>query len=299
MNKEQQSVSGQRSDAKYKDTVLRTLFRDKSRAIELCNAVAGTNYQLDANVVICDLDNSLLRRFNDVAFAVESQLLIFCEHQSTINPNMPLRLLHYTTDTLYSWFVDGESLYSGSLHKIPAPKFFVLYNGKDKLKEEVLKLSDAYVTQGESFSLELVVKVLDVNYGSGCEALAKSQSLNGYAYLIAQIESLRQQGTPRDAAIRDSIKKCVEEGVLVDFLKENFEEVANMLNLQYDQETEYRVVAREAKAEGRVEGRVEGKIEAAVEAAVEMLKDGLSIEKIAQYTNMPVERVKSLFDKQS
>ena len=61
VNKEQQSASGQRSDAKYKDTVLRTLFRDKERAIELCNAVAGTNYQPDANVVICDLDNSFLQ----------------------------------------------------------------------------------------------------------------------------------------------------------------------------------------------------------------------------------------------
>ena len=37
-----------KSETKYKDTLFRTLFREKNRAIELVNAVEGTNYPLDA-----------------------------------------------------------------------------------------------------------------------------------------------------------------------------------------------------------------------------------------------------------
>ena len=35
-----QKAIKQKSDPKYKDTLFRTLFREKDRAIELCNAVA-------------------------------------------------------------------------------------------------------------------------------------------------------------------------------------------------------------------------------------------------------------------
>ena len=40
----------QKSDPKFKDTLFRTLFGEKERAIEFCNAVAGTNYTRDAAI---------------------------------------------------------------------------------------------------------------------------------------------------------------------------------------------------------------------------------------------------------
>ena len=88
----------------YRDTVFRTLFHDKKRAIELCNDVAGTAYPEDTPVELCSLDSSssLLARYNDVAFAIGNQLIVMCEHQSSINPNMPLRFLPYITDMIYS-----------------------------------------------------------------------------------------------------------------------------------------------------------------------------------------------------
>ena len=111
----------QKSSHKYKDTLFRTLFSEKSRAIELCNAVAGTNYGNDAAVTIYDMENALLRRYNDLVAAFEDLLIVMYEHQSSINPNMPLRFLSNITDTLYSWFVDMEKIYRSTTLKIPTP----------------------------------------------------------------------------------------------------------------------------------------------------------------------------------
>ena len=276
----------QKSTHKYKDTLFRTLFSEKSRAIELCNAVAGTNYGKDAAVTIHDMENALLRRYNDLIAAFEDQLIAMFEHQSTINPNMPLRFLPNITDALYSWYVDVEKIYKSTTLKIPTPQFYVLYNGEEKLKCDVLKLSDAFKIKPTGPSLELTVKVIDVNYESNHEVLHKSESLGGYAYLIAQIRNYESTGLKRDAAINKGIQKCIDEGILADFLSENLMEVAKMLSWEYCQETEFKVL----REEGREEGREENKIE----TAIEMFKEGFEIPIISKITQMPLEWVKEV-----
>ena len=276
----------QKSDPKFKDTLFRTLFGEKERAIELCNAVAGTNYTRDASVVLCDTGSSLLRRYNDLAFAFENELIVLYEHQSTLNPNMPLRFLSHITDTLFSWFVDGGKVYGKRVQKIPTPQFYVLYNGKETLKKETLRLSDAFKVYPTGPSIELVVKIIDVNHESGGEILGKSSSLNGYAYLIASIRGFMDYGLTRDAAIKKAIQKCIDEDILVDFLKENFEEVANMLLWEYDQEAEYRVIREESWEEGRESVRIK--------TALEMFKKGFDVSLIAEIIEMPMEWVNEI-----
>jgi len=71
----------QKSDTKYRDNILRKLCRDETRAIEVCNAVTGLDYSAKAKVRLYDLDHSLALRYNDVAIAVEDELLFMVEHQ--------------------------------------------------------------------------------------------------------------------------------------------------------------------------------------------------------------------------
>ena len=125
-----------KSDIKYRNTLIRALFQDEKRAIELCNAVTGSDYPEGTKVELCDLDNSLVWRYNDLAFAIDDQLLFMIEHQSSISPNLPLRFLSYVTDILYSWFVKVDELYGKKLYQIPIPKCYVLYNGVEQLKEK-------------------------------------------------------------------------------------------------------------------------------------------------------------------
>ena len=50
----------------------------------------------------------------------------------------------------------------------------------------------------------------------------------------------------------------------------------------------------EGRAEGKAEGKAEGIEKGKAEAALEMLKDGLSVEKVAKYVEKSVEWVEAL-----
>ena len=81
---------------KYKDTVFTVLFNDEEKLRQLFNAIESGNYTADAPIVINTLSSALfMGRKKDVSFTIGDTLVVLIEHQSTLNPNMPLRLLLY------------------------------------------------------------------------------------------------------------------------------------------------------------------------------------------------------------
>ena len=116
------------ANRKYKDTVFRMLFSDRENLLSLYNAVNGTTYERSEELEIVTLENAIYMGMkNDLAFIIDTNLFLY-EHQSTYNPNMPLRDLFYISSE-YQKLVDHKSLYSSALQKIPAPYFIVFYNG--------------------------------------------------------------------------------------------------------------------------------------------------------------------------
>ena len=211
----------------------RALYKDKKRAKELCEATSGKIYPENAEVLLCNLEDSLFIRYNDMGVAVDKQLLVLCEHQSTINGNIPYRLLEYVVFTYGMWFVNRMLLYGEELVKIPTPKFYMLYNGEKELEEDTLNLSSALAVEGGQ--LELIVHIIDINYERGHEVLEKCPSLKGYAYLISKIRENKRARATRDAAIANAVRTCITEGILSDFLHEkNYKEVCDMLNFEYN-----------------------------------------------------------------
>ena len=65
------------------------------------------------------------------AFVLDYRLYLY-EHQSTYNPNMPLRDLFYVSNEYQKLIGDKKSLYASKVVKIPAPRFIVFYNGTAK-----------------------------------------------------------------------------------------------------------------------------------------------------------------------
>ena len=117
----------------YKDTVFRMLFSDRRNLLSLYNAISGAHYDDPEKLEIVTLENALYMGMkNDLAFIIDTELFLY-EHQSTYNPNMPLRDLFYISSE-YQKLVDKKSLYSSVLQKIPAPQFIVFYNGTEKKK---------------------------------------------------------------------------------------------------------------------------------------------------------------------
>lgn len=267
-----------RAKLKYKDTVFTKLFNNKAAAIQLYNSLYHSNLPEDTPVEIVTLDDALFtKRKNDVAFMIDGHFLIFTEHQSTLNENMPFRLLLYVVQEYEKLIgykivkgkqVSNPLLYKRELIPIPKPEFFVLYNGEDDLKEvqkdgtvkvvteKLMRLSDAFIEKSESEnSLELCVKLIDVRYKSNHESLhqekpveEKNLSLLGeYSYFINKVDEYKKEYSSLEDAIKAAAKHCIEKGILREFLLKNETEVVAMLFGVYDEEMEKQVIREEER----------------------------------------------------
>ncbi len=118
----------------HKSRVFEMLFSQKQEALSLYNAVNKTNYTDPEALNMVTIEDALYMSMkNDVAFIVASDLNLY-EHQSTYNPNMPLRGLFYYS-RLYEAYVEmnGLDIYSTTQLKLPKPQFIVFYNGENRL----------------------------------------------------------------------------------------------------------------------------------------------------------------------
>ena len=253
----------------YKDTVFRMLFSDKKNLLSLYNAVAGRNYKEAEQLKIVTLENAVyMGMVNDVAFLVDMGLQLY-EHQSTYNPNLPLRNLFYISSE-YQILVKDKSIYSSAVQRIPAPKFFVFYNGTEDMEDRrELRLSDAYLTSQDAPDLELKVTMLNVNAGHNRELMEQCRTLKEYSQYVERVRKYTAQ-MELNEAVELAITECIREGILSDFLSRNRAEVLKVSIFEYDQELEEKKL-REAEFEygretgiqqGRSEGLIAGKVEA-------------------------------------
>lgn len=138
---------------KYKDTLFRALFSERKHLLSLYNAVNETNYTNEEDLEINTLENVIyLKMKNDISFLFGFSLNLY-EHQSSVNPNMPLRDLFYVADLLQK-IVKDKNLYSSCLVGIPTPKFVMFYNGTDEeaaqmeIAEAVNRAVDECIAEG-------------------------------------------------------------------------------------------------------------------------------------------------------
>ena len=208
----------------YKDTVFRMLFSDEKNLLSLYNAVTGRSYEDAKELEIVTLDNAVYMGMkNDLAFLLDLHISLY-EHQSTKNPNMPLRDLFYIS-LEYQKYVSDKSLYSSALLKIPAPVFIVFYNGAEDMEERTeLRLSQAYEHFEGELNLELKVMVLNINAGHNAELMEQCRMLKEYAQYVARVRGYTAS-MKLEEAVRRTIKECIAEGILADFLRKNRAEV--------------------------------------------------------------------------
>ena len=270
MYKENEKVTVNRN---YKDTVFRSLFREKRNCLELYNALNGSNYENEDELEIVTLENAIyLSQKNDLAFILDYRLHLY-EHQSSYNPNMPLRDLFYISAE-YQKLVEKFSLYASKAIKIPAPRFIVFYNGRENRPEkEILKLSDLYTIPEQDPMLELQVQVLNINAGNNEDIKNRCPVLHEYMIYVEQIRKYLDAGYSLQDAVEGAIDKCIKEGILREFLIANKGEVIAMSIFEYDAEEEMRkykqaekeyiweTTRKEAWEEAWNEGKREGRNE--------------------------------------
>jgi predicted transposase/invertase (TIGR01784 family) len=281
-------------NTKHKDSVFSFLFSKPEVLRTLYSALEGVELSPDVNITINTLSDVIFKdQINDLSFMVADTVLLISEHQSSINPNMPLRLFKYAA-RLYEKISGSRKIYGKELLQIPYPQFIVLYNGTDPYPDKsILKLSDAFKnphalldTDNKQPDLELLVKVYNINPGHNEEILKKCDELMGYSIFVEKVRQYKKEIPDKELAFRKAIEDCIEHNILRDFLKENATEVLSMLLTEWNTEDAL-VVERE-------EGRGEGRQEKAYEAARRALQEGITPELVNRITGLDIETVNEI-----
>jgi hypothetical protein len=287
-----------KANRRYKNSVFQDLFHNERDALALYNAVSGNRFT-DADALrFTTLEGALfMSPLNDLSFTIGDRLVVLVEHQSTVNENMPLRALLYI-GRVYERIIDGKAVYRSRLLNIPTPEFYVLYNGKgDYPDEKTLRISDAFWGAGLQHPaghpmLELEVRVLNINRGRNRKILERCATLDAYAAFVGQVRDRQKAGKAFDDAVAAAIDHCVENGILVEYLKNNRSEVCNMLFTEFNLEDAKEVWFEEGREEGIEEGIEKGREKERFENARAMYAEGDSLEKINRVTKIPIETLK-------
>lgn len=283
------TYSGEESkvNRKHKDGVFRQLFNDKEKAIELYNALAGTNYDMSADFEFTTLEPAVYMGIkNDVSFMLDNKLIVFLEHQSTWSPNMPLRSLVYAGET-FNILYNDSSIYLRTPKKILTPEFYVLYNGRDMKKmPEYLKLSDLFVGKAPENSVELVVKVVNICYNEEEEIFRKSRTLYEYSRFVATAYKHSARTSSPEEAMRLAVEECLREGILVEYLQKQGVDDLSLLSREITME-EYGEMCKQ-------EGLLEGKRDGQLEIARAMKKKALDAKLIMETTGLSEEEIEQL-----
>ena len=240
------------ANRKYKDTIFRMLFSDKKNLLSLYNALNGKNYSDCDKLEIVTLENAIYMSMkNDLAFILDLDLFLW-EHQSTYNPNVPLRDLMYIAKEYEKYIKEkGISLYSSRQQKIPAPQFIVFYNGNRKIGERMEhRLSDAYETVRGEPALELKVLVININEGHNQKLMESCQILKEYAQYVSKVRTYKKTLNLNEA-VEKAVEECIQEGILREFLLANKAEVVAMSIFEYDREWEEEILRKEEFEAGR------------------------------------------------
>ncbi len=249
---------------KHKDTVFCMLYNDREKLLELYNALNGTVYENTGDLEICTLENAIYMGFkNDVSFLFDSEMSLY-EHQSSVNPNMPLRDLFYIARQLEKYVI-GKTLYSSKLVQIPVPRFVVFYNGTQEQPERrVLRLSDAFEKKVSSPELEVTVTMLNINPGNNRELMEKCRTLREYCMFVECIRKYAEQMDIGEAVER-AVTECIRNDILADFLSAQKAEVIAMSIFEYNEEEEMKKIRADEFSVGRENGKAEGKSEFVIE----------------------------------
>ena len=300
---------------KYKDTLFRKVFNNKKDLLSLYNALNNTEHMDDSLITITTIEDAIYIGYkNDISFIINSELNLY-EHQSSVNPNMPVRGLIYFAE-LYKEYIDQNNLliYNERLVKLPFPRYVVFYNGtKEQPEEQELRLSDSFVQvpEGEGLkdtagteadktnkpSVEVVVQLLNINYGCNQELLEKCQKLMEYSRFIALVRVKSDMLTEKykkemksvnkkeifAEAVALAIDEAIRDNVLKDILSKNMAEGTDMLLTEFDEKAYIDGVKKQSYEEGEARGEIKGE-EKLARLVVELKKRG-RVEDIAKVTD--------------
>lgn len=244
---------------------------------------------------------------NDASFLLCMSLYMF-EQQSSKNPNMPLRFLHYVSDVFRELF-SNSMLHRRSMIKIPVPHFVTFYNGLEKWieDEDEIRLSDMYEIPTDNPELELKVRVININ--KDVHILNKCKTLRDYMTFVNKVRfKMGVEGDDVRIAVTEAMDECIDEDILVDFFEQHREEVVEVSIYDYDEEEVRRVlaeeyaqeyaqkVAKEVSEKAFAEGEQSGRQINLINMVIKKVKKSKPLETIASELEEEEADIKPIYD---
>ena len=245
-------------NVKHKDRLFRFIFKDKESLLTLYNAVNESDYTDVDALEIYTMENFVYMGMkNDLSFLIDWNMNVF-EHQSTYNPNMPLRGFLYMAAAFKRYIeLQRLDLYGSKQLHLPVPRYYVFYNGlKEMADEEILYLTDSMEAASgpEKSCAQFAAHMVNINKGRSPGIMQRCPLLYEYSLFIAEVRKRTTQNWPLKEAVEEAVEHCIAHNILADILRANKAEVTNMCLEEYDEAFHIASEKEISFEEGRLEG---------------------------------------------
>ena len=279
-----------KAKATVKDSIFRDLFSDKKYDLQIYQALhpddkGATEDDIDHVTIDNVITNQM---YNDLGMTVRGMLLILLEAQSTWTVNIIIRILLYLAHTWQRYIEETkQNQYGSKKLAVPRPEFYVIYTGDRKDGPEWITLSEEFFDGNADF-LEVKVRVL---YGKEGQKDIISQYVDFTKVYNSQVKLYGRT----EKAILETIRICRDRDILKEYLESREKEVISIMKSLFDQEKIMEQYIGELMEEygGERERRGEQLGEKKERRKnIQSMSKFLSIEKIAEILQIPVEEVR-------
>ena len=273
--------------AKYtiKDSVFSDLFKIKKYLLQLYRTLHPEDITATEN----DLTDITIKNvltdgiYNDLGFLSGDRFVILLEAQSLWTENIIVRALLYLAQTYHDYFErTNQNLYTHRKVKMPKPELYVIYTGNQKGIPPVISLSEEFF-DGSDTAVDVKVRVIRES---------DSDSIINQYIIFCKVynEQMKLYGRTRKA-VTETIRICKDRDVLKDYLHDREREVVSIMMSLFDDEEIMKSYIRSE----RYEAAREAEQNKAKKTAVRMIKtQKMSLEEIADYTELPLDFIKDL-----
>ena len=157
-----------------------------------------------------------------------------------------------------------------------------------------MKLSDAFMADCDTISVEVVVRFINVNYEKGAAQLGKCKTMQEYSMLIHMIRVKYSESGDLGTAIEESIRECQAKGVLTEFLKEHGGDVMSFLFEKLTREECEAIREADGYSAGFEKGEASGIEKEKLAVAETLRKKGFKTDDICEITGLSKDEVEKL-----
>ena len=303
--------NNKRTDKSH-DKLIKDILKDKKEVAGLVNQFFRPNEKLEASNLQKCSNSFVTKKFKsqeaDIVYKLKDKDIYFLiEHQSTVDYNIPFRVLDYSMDIVEDW-KKGKRI--NKIFKYPTVVPIVIYTGQTKWNvPKNIKYQQIKVTTYEKYRIDFGYNFIDVNEYSVEELLAKD-TMFGYCMILEKSRNTKDfvENVKCIIKIENDIVRLEKLADIIVYLFGNvleYDEQNELLNLINEKvggnmaTLAERIKAGDRKRmkqfekRGIREGKRSGR-EAIQNIASQILKLGLDEDVMKKITNVTNEELKKL-----